>query len=109
MVFVKGSDRPADQTGPGVTRQVLGYDPTLMMVRFTFTPGAVGALHHHPHRQVSYIESGSFEVTIAGEKTVLKRGDCYFVPPEAVHGVVALEEGSLVDVFAPAREDFIKS
>lgn len=109
MVFVKSSDRPAEQTGPGVTRQVLGYDPTLMMVRFTFEPGAVGALHHHPHRQVSYIESGRFEVTIAGQQTVLERGDCYFVPPDAVHGVVALEQGSLVDVFAPAREDFIKA
>lgn len=109
MVFVKAADRPAEQTGPGVTRQVLGYDPSLMMVRFAFEPGSVGALHHHPHRQVSYVESGSFEVTIAGEKTVLRAGDCYFVPPDAVHGVVALEKASLVDVFAPAREDFIRA
>ncbi|MCU0255150.1 MAG: cupin domain-containing protein [Vicinamibacterales bacterium] len=108
MVFVKSTDSPAEQTGPGVTRQVLGYDRQLMMVRFTFDQGAVGALHHHPHRQVSYVEAGSFEVTIAGEKTVLQRGDCYFVPPDAVHGVVALEPGSLVDVFAPMRDDFVK-
>lgn len=109
MVFVKSSDSPATPTGPGVTRQVLGYDPQLMMVRFTFEQGAVGTLHHHPHRQVSYIEAGRFEVTIGGEQTVLTRGDCYFVPPEAVHGVVALEPGSLVDVFAPMRDDFVST
>jgi quercetin dioxygenase-like cupin family protein len=106
-MFVKGSETPAQEIGPGVTRQVLGYDESLMMVRFTFERGAVGALHHHPHKQVSYVERGRFEATIAGQTTVLERGDCYFVPPEAVHGVVALEEGSLVDVFAPARQDFL--
>ena len=68
---------------------------------------AVGALHHHPHRQVSYVESGRFEVTINGEKKMLKQGDCFFVAPEAMHGVVALEDGILVDVFTPAREDFL--
>jgi quercetin dioxygenase-like cupin family protein len=106
-MFVKGSETPAQEIGPGVTRQVLGYDESLMMVRFAFQRGAVGALHHHPHKQVSYVERGRFEATIAGQTPVLERGDCYFVPPEAVHGVVALEEGSLVDVFAPARQDFL--
>jgi quercetin dioxygenase-like cupin family protein len=106
-MFVKGNEMQVRELGSGVTRQVLGYDESLMMVRFTFRPGAVGALHHHPHKQVSYVERGRFEATIAGQTTVLERGDCYFVPPEAVHGVVALEEGSLVDVFAPARQDFL--
>lgn len=107
MAFVKSIEREPAVASPGITRQVLGYDPTLMMVRFTFEPGAVGALHHHPHRQVSYVERGRFEVTVGGETAVLQRGDCYFVPPEAVHGVVALEHGALVDVFAPARADFL--
>lgn len=106
-MFVKGSETQVKELGSGVTRQVLGYDESLMMVRFTFQPGAVGALHHHPHKQVSYVERGRFEATIAGQTSVLERGDCYFVPPDAVHGVVALEEGSLVDVFAPARQDFL--
>jgi quercetin dioxygenase-like cupin family protein len=106
-MFIKGNDNAAKDIGPGVTRQVLGYDDSLMMVRFTFEPGSVGALHHHPHKQVSYVESGRFEATIDGKTTVLQRGDCYFVPPDAVHGVVALEAGSLVDVFAPARQDFL--
>ena len=30
------------------------------------------------------------------------------MPSDAVHGVVALEDGILVDVFNPAREDFLK-
>ena len=93
--------------GQGVSRKILGYDEGLMMVLVRFDKGAVGSLHHHEHRQVSYIASGSFEVTIDGVKSILQTGDCYFVRPNLEHGVLALESGVLVDVFSPARADFI--
>src|SRR5262245_39720101 len=91
----------------GITRQLLGHDPQLMLVRVTFSKGAVGALHSHPHRQVTYVESGMFEVTISDRTHTVGAGDCYFVPPDARHGAVALETGVLIDVFTPAREDFL--
>jgi quercetin dioxygenase-like cupin family protein len=78
-----------------------------MMVCLRFLKGAVGALHHHVHRQVSYVESGSFEITIDGKTTTLQKGDCFFVSPNLVHGVVALEDATLIDIFTPAREDFL--
>jgi quercetin dioxygenase-like cupin family protein len=80
-----------------------------MMTHVKFRKGAVGTVHHHPHRQVTYIERGSFEVFIGKETKVLKAGDCYFIPPYVNHGVVALEDSSLVDVFAPARTDFLQA
>jgi unsaturated pyranuronate lyase len=91
----------------GVRRKILGHDDQVMMVHIRFEKGAIGTLHHHVHRQISYVESGSFEVTIDGKKDILKQGDCFFVAPDLVHGVVALEQGSLVDVFTPARMDFL--
>lgn len=94
---------------PGVERKLLAYDEALMMVCVRFEAGAVGALHHHVHRQVTFIQSGRFEVTIDGQTRVLASGDCFFVRGNLVHGVVALESGMLVDVFAPAREDFLAS
>lgn len=105
--FIHSKEIPWQETGDGVARKILGFDSQLMMVCVRFEKNAVGALHHHPHRQVSYVESGRFEVTINGEKKMLKQGDCFFVAPEAMHGVVALEDGILVDVFTPAREDFL--
>lgn len=106
--FVTTNDVPWDTIGPGLTRQVLGYGPDLMLVRVEFEKGAVGVMHHHPHRQVSYVVAGAFEVTVNGEKRVLKAGDCFYVGADLVHGAVALEKGTLVDVFTPAREDFLK-
>ena len=106
-LFVQSELVTRDSVGEGVCRSILGYDSALMMTHVTLRKGAVTPLHHHPHRQVSYVESGSFEVFIGREKRILKKGDCYFVPPDVDHGVAALEDSSLVDVFAPARADFL--
>ena len=105
--FVHSADAPWETTGPGVRRQILGHGPDLMMVRVDFDAGAVGALHHHPHRQVSYVSAGAFEVTVGDERRTLGVGDCFFAVADVEHGVRALEAGTLVDVFTPARADFL--
>lgn len=105
--FVRGADQSWEDLGGGVSRQILGHDEAVMMVRVRFDAGAVGALHHHPHRQVTLVESGRFAVQIGGEKQTLAAGDGFFIAPDVEHGVVAREAGVLTDVFAPAREDFL--
>ena len=106
--FVSGAGE-WEAIGPGLQRKLLGYDATLMMVVVRFDEGAVGALHDHPHRQATYIAEGEFEITISGEKKKLQAGDGFFVPSGARHAATALTAGILVDVFAPAREDFVKT
>jgi quercetin dioxygenase-like cupin family protein len=105
--FVESLAVAWEQAGPGVRRQVLGHDPALMLVSVRFEQGSVGPVHWHPHRQVSFVVAGRFEVRIGDEIRVLSAGDCFIVPPDVPHGAVALEDGALVDVFAPAREDFL--
>jgi quercetin dioxygenase-like cupin family protein len=106
-MFVRAQEQEIEQVADGVTRQILGHDPLLMMVRVSFQKGAIGVLHSHPHRQVTYVERGTFDATIGDRTTVLRSGDCFLVPPDVLHGVVALEEGALIDVFTPTREDFL--
>jgi quercetin dioxygenase-like cupin family protein len=106
-LFVESESLAWKTVGEGVQRKILGYDPELMMVHVTFKKGSIGPVHKHPHRQVTFVEGGSFEVQIGREKKILKTGDCFFVPPDVDHGVVALEDGGLVDVFTPSREDFL--
>jgi quercetin dioxygenase-like cupin family protein len=50
---------------------------------------------------------GRFELTLGNDKTTLETGDTYHVPSNTVHGVVALEDGVLLDVFTPQRQDFL--
>lgn len=91
-----------------IQRQVAGYNDSIMMVNVRFEKGGVGAMHNHYHTQVTHISEGVFEVTIGGEAKTLKKGDSFYVPPNVKHGVVCLEEGMLIDVFNPMREDFMK-
>jgi len=94
-------------TEPGVRRAILVERPELMMVVVAFKAGAVGALHSHPHVQSSFVAQGSFEVTIDGETQTVPNGGSFIVPPSALHGVRALEDGVLVDAFTPRRDDFL--
>jgi len=105
--FIVAGEIAWESVDNGVERKIIGYDDQVMMVCVRFEKGAVGSLHHHIHRQISYVQAGRFEVTIDGNKKVLEQGDCFFVAPDLVHGVVALDEGVLVDVFTPARMDFL--
>jgi quercetin dioxygenase-like cupin family protein len=92
---------------PGVRRILLAYNDDLLLVKVEFETGAVGALHQHVHSQISYIESGEFEVTVGDETRVLRAGETFYAAPNVPHGVVAQQAGVLLDSFSPLRLDFL--
>ena len=94
--------------GGGITRRILAHNGNMMIVEAVFKKGAVGTAHRHPHEQVSYILSGSFQYTMEEEVYELKRGDTYYVPPGVLHGATALEDAVILDIFTPQREDFLE-
>lgn len=93
--------------GEGVVRRVLAYTDGLMCVENQFEQGAVGALHSHPHTQITYVVRGAFSFTIDGEERVVRAGDTLLKEDGVVHGCTCLEEGTLLDIFTPMREDFV--
>lgn len=102
------SDFPIVSTGENVSRQVLSDHPDLMVVAFRFAAeGAEGALHHHPHVQSTYVESGRFRFTLGAETREVGPGDSFVVPSQMEHGCVCLEPGTLIDGFTPRRDDFL--
>ena len=107
MPFAKAADTPWQAMAEGVRRQVLGHGTDLMIVRVEFEAGAVGALHHHPHRQATYVASGRFTVTVGADQAVLAAGDCFYASADVAHGVCAIEAGTLIDVFTPIRDEFL--
>lgn len=104
---VFGSKSPLKEVGEGVRRKILAYSDDLMLCELHFDRGAIGALHSHPHQQITYILSGEFEFEIEGVKTVVRAGDSLYKKPNVVHGALCLKAGSLLDIFTPMREDFV--
>lgn len=106
--FVKHhSDSALIPLGGGTARRILSHNESLMAVEVSFETGSEGALHTHPHTQMSYVLSGSFRYSVEGESVILNPGDSIVVPSGLEHGTVCLEKGVLLDVFTPRRDDFL--
>lgn len=108
-MITKYSEVPVTQVNATNVRRVLAHGEKLMLVEFRFAKGGIGEQHKHDaHDQVGYVAKGSFEITVDGKMTVAHVGDTYYAAPGVMHGVVALEEDSvLVDAFTPQRADFL--
>lgn len=106
--WIFNSDIDGESAAPGVTRKVLAYCDEMMCVENLFEAGAIGAVHSHPHTQITYIAEGVFEFTIGDEKKVVRKGDTLLKQDGVIHGCVCLEKGVLVDFFTPMREDFVR-
>ena len=96
---------------PGVRRKIIGHTPNLLAAEVRFAQGTIGTPHGHAdHEQIAYVLAGSFEVTVAGEKRILRAGDAFIADKNVVHGVIALEPDSrLLDIFSPRRDEFLQS
>ena len=105
--FSLAADTPVRNLGDGIRRQLLGFEPSLLVARVWFEKGAVGEIHAHPHAQMTYVESGIFEYRVGDEVRRLEAGDCARVSPDTMHGTTCLEAGVLIDVFSPCRDDFL--
>ncbi|MFA9557850.1 cupin domain-containing protein [Evansella sp. AB-rgal1] len=97
-----------EQVDTGVKRKIHKPGQKLMMMEVEFDTGGIGAEHSHPHEQMTYCLKGRLEFTIGGEKVIVKQGDSLSIPGDVIHGVVALEPSTLLDVFTPLREDLLK-
>jgi quercetin dioxygenase-like cupin family protein len=107
-MFTFHDDTNKIELGGGVSRRILSHGEDMMAVEVGFEAGAIGAMHTHPHVQISYVLEGKFEAEIGGEKRIISVGDTYYTLPDVPHGVVCLEKGKLLDIFTPERKDFLK-
>lgn len=107
-VFFMDHDLPLQDVDPGkISRKVRALGGGLMLVEAIFKAGGIGYTHQHPHEQICYCLSGEFEYSIGDETRTLRPGDSVYVPSNVPHGAVCLQDGALLDVFTPQREDLV--
>ncbi|GJM35487.1 MAG: cupin [Saprospiraceae bacterium] len=106
--FFFDAEEKWEQVDPKIQRQIHGTDDKIMLVKAKFETGGVGQIHQHHHSQVTYVASGEFEMTIGDVVKTIKTGDSYYIPPNVMHGCTCTKPGVLIDVFSPAREDFLE-
>ena len=106
-IYFEEKDSAEVQMIPGLSRKVLAHGGTLMRVKLMIDKGVVGPLHQHIHEQTTYILKGKIEFTLEDKKIICNAGDSLYIAPNLMHGITCLEDGELLDIFTPMREDFL--
>ena len=104
--WVSADEVELEPCGQGVARRIMAYSDDAMCVVNHFEKGGIGAMHSHPHTQITYVAAGRFRFTIGDEVREVKTGDTLLKTDGVVHGCECLESGILVDFFTPMRRDF---
>lgn len=107
-MFIINKEMPLVNLKNGVTRKVLAYSHPMMSVEFHYESGSICAMHKHFHEQIGYVVYGSVIFMEEGkEDKTLVAGDSYHIQSGVSHGVIAVEETMLLDLFTPMRDDFV--
>lgn len=93
---------------PGVVRRTLVSGDRQTLVRIDLAHDAQVPEHTHPHEQAGTVVTGRILLRVGDESRELDEGASYLIPGDAPHFVHALAPTTLVEVFAPVREEFAR-
>ncbi len=101
-------DLTAVEMFPGVTRRTLVSGENATLVEIRLAEDSDVPEHTHPHEQAGYVAVGRIALRFGTqEPRELAAGASYLIPGGEPHYVRALEASTLVEVFAPVREEFV--
>ena len=106
-MIVKQENRLPRELQPGVSHAVLAFNDALMLCEVSIAAGVTFPEHGHPHTQAVYVVSGSVRFTLGDRVVELGAGDSCVIPPDVIHGLVALSDARVIDAFTPVREDLL--
>jgi quercetin dioxygenase-like cupin family protein len=92
---------------PGITRRILAHTENVMLTEHALAKNAILPEHHHPHEQLIYLLSGELLLEMGGKQFKLLQSDSLAVPANVNHKATALKESVALDIFAPARKDYL--
>lgn len=90
-----------------LSRQVI-FGEKATLARLSFRAGAGVARHYHVNEEYSWVLSGALEYRLDDRTVVVRAGEIIVVPANVPHAIVAMEDSTCVDFFAPVREDWLR-
>ena len=90
-----------------LSRKVI-HTESMTLARLELKKGCTVPEHSHLNEQVSTVETGALLFYIGGGEQTVRAGESLVIPAHVPHRVDALEDTTVVDVFSPARADWIR-
>jgi quercetin dioxygenase-like cupin family protein len=95
---------PVEEPYPGLQRR--SFDTSEATVNeYTFRPTAAFPLHRHPQEQITLVLEGSVELTVAGRRVGLQKGDWSVVGADVEHSIRAGADGAKILAIVVPRRD----
>ena len=91
----------------GITQKTLVFGDKTLMVEFILTKGSTLPLHAHPYEQTGYLVKGHIRLMIGGDEFDARDGDAWNIPMNVEHGAQIEEDSIAIEVFHPARKDYL--
>jgi quercetin dioxygenase-like cupin family protein len=107
MTHYDWNTMPAEQLNPEITRRAV-HTENLTIARLQIAKVAVVPEPSHVSEQVATVERGALRFVIGGRELVLRGGESVAIPSNVPHSVVALEDTTVVDIFSPRRDDWLR-
>jgi quercetin dioxygenase-like cupin family protein len=104
---VRWVDLPEERVNALVTKRVM-HTPAMTIIELAYKKGGIVPFHHHVHAQVTTVHSGTVRMEMAGEAVVLQSGESLEVPSNVPHQAEALDDARVIEVFVPARTDWMQ-
>ncbi len=95
----------SEQLNPHTKRKAI-HTGNMTIARLELLKDAQVAEHSHHNEQITMVERGALKFAIDGGHKVVRGGETLVIPPNVPHGVIALEDTVVYDVFAPRRDDW---
>lgn len=86
---------------------VLSIGETSMVTKMLYKTTDFVPFHQHPNEQSGYVISGVYKLKIEDKEYLLSQGDAYSIPANREHSIEIIEEGEVLDVFSPIRQDYL--
>ena len=106
-MFCKKGTAEKKQLVEGVHLSTLVHGQKTLMGHFNVAKGSAIPPHSHPHEQTRFLVSGKLRFKVEDEVMDVEAGDSWCIPGGAEHGVEALEDTVVIEVFSPVREDYL--
>ncbi|MGB8951749.1 MAG: cupin domain-containing protein [Candidatus Aminicenantales bacterium] len=106
-MFYKKSQSGYKTAREGVHFKTLAFGEKTHLTEFHLEKGSIIPMHTHFHEQTGYLVSGHMKFVIAGERFDAQPGDGWNISGNIEHGVEVLEDSVVIEIFSPAREDYL--
>lgn len=92
---------------PGVFMKSYVHGEHTHLCRYLLLKGAVIPAHQHPNEQTGYLVSGRLRFIGDEGEIFVEPGAAWTIRGGVAHGVEALEETVVIEVFSPVRQEYL--